>query len=119
MLLARGIEGVRVLQGLLNLAHRHPCADIERACDIALSHNAYRLRTLRHLLERDQPRQQHLPFLEEHQLIRDLADYGQFVRAAFRQEMPALPSLTGSQATPNTAAPNPVAPVPLSKEVEP
>jgi hypothetical protein len=41
---ARGVEGVRVLQGLLNLAHRQACAAIERACDIALSHNSYRLR---------------------------------------------------------------------------
>ena len=118
MLPARGVEGVRVLQGLLNLAHRHPCAAIERACDIALSHTAYRLRTLRHLLERDEPRQQHLPFLDEHQLIRDLADYGQFVRAALRQEVPPVPPPTGSQATPNPTDPNSVAPVPIPKEVE-
>lgn len=116
MLQARGVEGVRVLQGLLNLAHRYPCADIEHACDIALSHHAYRLRTLRHLLQRQEPRQQHLPFLEEHPLIRDLSDYGHFVRAAFRQEM-SLP--TSSPATLHSARPNPVAPVSLSKEVKP
>jgi transposase len=116
MLQARGVEGVRVLQGLLNLAHRHPCADIERACDIALSHTAYRLRTLRHLLEREEPRQQLLPFLEEHPLIRDLSDYGHFVRVTFRQEVP-LP--TGSQAPLQPTDPNPVAPVSVPKEVEP
>jgi transposase len=88
MIEARGVEGVRVLQGLLNLAHRHPCAAIERACDIALSHSSYRLRTLRSLIEREAPRQEQLPFLEEHALIRPLSDYSQFVHDAFQKEVP-------------------------------
>jgi transposase len=87
MLQTRGIEGVRVLQGLLNLAHRHPCAAIEQACDSALSHGAYRLRTLRALIERQGPRQEQLPFIEEHPLIRDLSDYGQFVHDTFQKEV--------------------------------
>jgi transposase len=87
MLAARGVEGVRVLQGLLNLAHRHPCAAIEQACDIALSHGAYRLRTLRALIERQGPRQEQLPFVEEHPLIRDLSAYGQFVHNSFQKEV--------------------------------
>jgi transposase len=88
MMAARGVEGVRVLQGLLNLAHRHPCDAIEHACDIALSHGAYRLRTLRFLIERQAPRQEQLPFLDEHPLIRDLSAYGQFVHDAFQKEVP-------------------------------
>jgi transposase len=87
MIAARGVEGMRVLQGLLNLAHRHPCDAIEHACDIALSHGAYRLRTLRSLIERAGPRQEQLPFLEEHPLIRDLSTYGQFVHDAFQKEV--------------------------------
>jgi transposase len=87
MIEARGVEGIRVLQGLLNLAHRHPCAAIEHACDIALSHGAYRLRTLRSLIERAGPRQEQLPFLEEHPLIRDLSTYGQFVHDALQKEV--------------------------------
>ncbi len=86
MLQARGVEGVRVLQGLLNLAHRHPCAAIERACDIALSHGAFRLRTVRQLLDRAAPRQEQLPFLDEHTLIRPLSDYQQFVHDTFQKE---------------------------------
>jgi transposase len=83
----RGVEGVRVLQGLLALAGRHPVADLERACDIALSHGAYYLRTLRVLLRRhDAARQEQLPFLQEHPLIRDLSVYGQFVHDAFTKE---------------------------------
>jgi hypothetical protein len=87
MLQARGVEGVRVLQGLLNLAHRHPGGAIERACEVALSYGAYRLRTVRALLERQAPRQEQLAFLEEHPLIRNLSDYGQFARNAFSKEV--------------------------------
>jgi hypothetical protein len=87
MLKVRGVEGVRVRQGLLNLAHRHPCAAIERACDIALSHGAYRLRTLRALIDRAAPRQEQLPFLDEHTLIRPLSAYDQFVHDTFQKEV--------------------------------
>jgi hypothetical protein len=87
MIAARGVEGVRVLQGLLSLAHRHPADAIERACDVASSHGAYQLRTLRALLERAAPRQEQLPFLEEHALIRPLSDYGQFVHDSFQKEV--------------------------------
>ena len=87
MIQARGVEGVRVLQGLLNLAHRYSSDAIERACDIALSHGAFRLRTVRALLDRAAPRQEELPFLEEHPVIRQLSDYGQFVHDAFQKEV--------------------------------
>jgi transposase len=50
MLKARGIPGVRVLVGLLALARRHPDANLDRACQIAASHQAYRLRAIRELL---------------------------------------------------------------------
>jgi transposase len=80
MLASRGVEGARVLQGLLNLAHRHPCDAIEHACDIALSHGAFQLRTIRTLIDRATPQQEQLPLLQEHTLIRQLSDYDQFVR---------------------------------------
>ncbi len=86
----RGIEGVRVLQGLLALASRHPVAALEHACDIALSHGAYHLRTVRQLLARpDASRQEPLPFLEEHPLIRPLSDYGQLILNPFAKEVPS------------------------------
>lgn len=40
MLAARGVEGLRVLQGLLSLATRHPVAAIERACEVAVSYGS-------------------------------------------------------------------------------
>jgi transposase len=86
MLAARGIEGVRVLQGLLHLAERHPWQDLDEACAVALAHVSYRLRTLRELLKRQTPRQEVFPFMNEHPLIRPLAEYAQFVQQALQQE---------------------------------
>jgi transposase len=87
VLAERGVEGVRVVQGLLSLASRHAIAELERACEVALSHGAYQLRTLRTLLGRQETfRQQQFAFLEEHPLIRDLSAYGQFVKDALRKE---------------------------------
>ena len=52
MIKARGVEGVRVLQGLLSLAKRNPASAIEQACEIAIDYGAYHLRTIRSLLKR-------------------------------------------------------------------
>jgi transposase len=86
MLVARGIEGLRVLQGLLALEKRYSLEALERACEIALSYGAYRLRTIRKLLSRDPLPQQPLPFLEEHPIIRPLDDYGRIVAAALARQ---------------------------------
>jgi hypothetical protein len=86
MLQARGIEGVRVLQGLLSLGRRHSRDALEKACDTALSHGAYQLRNLRALLARQTPPAATLPFLEEHEIIRPLSEYGDLVHNAFHKE---------------------------------
>ena len=51
MLAARGIEGVRVLQGLLTLSKTQPYAALDEACGTALSYGAFRLKTLRALIK--------------------------------------------------------------------
>lgn len=86
MLTVRGIEGTRVLQGLLALEKRYPLEALEKACQIALSYGAYRLRTLRKLLSRDALPQQPLPFLDEHPIIRPLDDYAAVVAQAIRRQ---------------------------------
>jgi transposase len=86
MLNARGIEGTRVLQGLLSLTRKHDAEALERACEIALSHGAFRLRTIRRLLDRKAAKQQSLPFLAEHPIIRPMDDYGRVVAAAMRRQ---------------------------------
>jgi transposase len=83
MLQTRGIEGLRVLQGLLALAKRHDAQAIERACQVAFSHGAWRLKTIRQLLKRDAPEQETFDFLQEHPIIRSLSDYGKLVATSF------------------------------------
>jgi hypothetical protein len=95
MLQSRGIEGVRVLLGLLSLVNKHSRHSVEQACQVAQSHGAYRLRSLRQLIEQQIPPavQQNLEFVQEHPIIRDLGDYGQFVRQAITQQTPLQESL--------------------------
>ncbi len=78
----RGIQGVRVLQGLLSLTGKHSSRDIENACDLALTHGSYRLKTIRELLKRPTA-QENFTFMEKHPLIRDLEDYGKYVQVKF------------------------------------
>ena len=83
MLERRGIEGVRVLQGLLSMTRRYPADDMERACALALSHDAFRLQALRELMK--QPTRQ-IELLDHHPLIRPLDFYGRYVRVPLRKE---------------------------------
>jgi transposase len=83
---ARGIEGTRVLQGLLSLTKKHPCKALEKACEIALSYGCWRLRAVRRLLGRKAAKQEPLPFLQEHPIIRPLADYSDIVARAFHRQ---------------------------------
>jgi transposase len=82
---ARGIEGVRVVQGLLSLAKKHSALDLEKACAIAHSYASYRLRTIRTLLKRQAPKQEPLAFLETHPLIRSLDDYAALVHDSLQE----------------------------------
>jgi len=86
MLAVRGVEGTRVLQGLLGLAKKHSPDSLEKACLAALSHGAFRLRTIRKLLGRNTAQQEPLPFLEEHPIIRPLDDYAAVVARAIQRQ---------------------------------
>jgi len=83
MLALRGLPGARVLVGLLALARRHPAETIDRACRTALAQQTFRLRAIRRLLKQDGDQQGQFAFLSDHEIIRDMADYGQWVRASF------------------------------------
>ena len=89
MLHARGIEGTRVLLGVLSLTKRYPIEKLEKACEIALSHAAFHLRTLRQLIVRQAEQQTMLPFLQEHPIIRPLDDYAGVVAAALARKAAA------------------------------
>jgi hypothetical protein len=87
MLNARGVAGTRVLQGVLALTKKHSSAALEKACEIALSHGSWRLKTIRRLAASgEDDKQQPLPFLEEHPIIRPLADYGAVVARALQRQ---------------------------------
>lgn len=88
MLRLRGIEGVRVLLGLLSLGNKHPWQAVDEACRVAHSHGTYRLRCVRKLIERNPDERQTqtlMSFITEHAIIRPLDEYGQWVKEALRQ----------------------------------
>jgi transposase len=74
MFAQRGPQGLRVMLGLLQLADKHPVAELERAAQVATGHSAWRLRDLKRLLAQPTNVIQ-LQFLETHPLIRPLAAY--------------------------------------------
>ena len=89
MLKNRGIQGVRVMVGLLALARGHSFAALERACEQAVGCGVFKLRIVRQLLKRqDAPQQTEMEFMEEHPLIRSMAAYGSVVRISFHEERP-------------------------------
>lgn len=84
----RGIQGIRSLVGLLALCKQHEITAVSQACHTAHRHQAYRLRSLRQLLQR-QVQEESLPLLAEHPVIRSLSVYGELVR----QSIPLLESV--------------------------
>jgi hypothetical protein len=84
MLKARGIQGIRVLVGLLNLVHHYDSSRIDQACEIALTHDAFRLKTIRQLIQRGGCKQQELTFIDEHPIIRSMSDYEAIVKKSLK-----------------------------------
>ena len=78
----RGPESLRVLQGLLSLAEKHPAPQINQACLLALTHGVWHLRDLRELLARPVAQEQ-FEFIQTHPLIRDLKTYDNLVPVCF------------------------------------
>jgi transposase len=70
----RGPQSLRVMQGLLQLAEKHPTVELEKAAGVATHHGTWRLRDLKRLLDLPGNVVQ-LDFLESHPLIRSLEAY--------------------------------------------
>lgn len=70
----RGPQSLRVMQGLLQLAEKHPTAQLEKAARVATHHGTWRLRDLKRLLALPGNVVQ-MDFLESHPLIRSLEAY--------------------------------------------
>ena len=86
MMIERGVQGLRVLQGLLALTKKHSSQDIEKACEIAHSYGAYRLANVRKLIQKHAPKQEQLEWTDQHPIIRDISVYGDLVREAIQRE---------------------------------
>jgi transposase len=80
----RGIEGLRVLQGLLSLVSKHHDRDIERACRTCLDQQSFRLKDVRQALA--SVREEPLLFADEHPLIRSIEEYGSLVPFPLTEE---------------------------------
>lgn len=74
MLKQRGPQGLRVLQGFLQMAAKHAPVNVEAASELALTHGGWRLRDLQNLLH-GPAQQNQFKFAQQHPLIRDLSHY--------------------------------------------
>ena len=78
----RGIEGLRVLQGFLQLAAKHAPVNVEAASQLALDHGVWRLHEIKSLLQHPTAPEQ-FEFVQEHPLIRDLSHYQALIPDCF------------------------------------
>jgi len=79
-----GVRGMRMIQGLIGLCRKYEASAIETACDKAWRSRGFRYRIVKSLLERQGATQQTMEFLEEHPLIRSMADYKEFVKESIQ-----------------------------------
>jgi transposase len=75
----RGIEAIRSLMGLVSLSDQHSFRALNEACARALAADAWRLRDVRARLQSRETQTQ-LSFSQTHPLIRDLSEYGLFIK---------------------------------------
>ena len=75
----RGIEGMRSLMGLVSLTEKHSFRAVNLACAKALAKGAWRLRDVRALLSGPEVQTQ-FSFAQSHPLIRNLSEYGLFIK---------------------------------------
>ena len=71
--------------GIISTRHCRWLKSYERACEVAQTHGAYRLRAIRELIKRTGHKQEQFEFITEHPIIRRLSDYGDLVRDAFQE----------------------------------
>lgn len=80
----RGIQGTRSVLGLLRLTDKYRASEIDKACEIAASYQAYQLKQVRKLLKKQAPKQEQFEFMDDHPIIRSMDIYGDLVQAAIK-----------------------------------
>jgi len=76
---ARGVRAYRLLQGMLSLTHSHKREKVNWACGLALQNQLFRYKILRRLVEKETIVTQLPLLLQNHEIIRDLAEYAEEV----------------------------------------
>ncbi|MDD2710994.1 MAG: IS21 family transposase [Verrucomicrobiae bacterium] len=71
----RGIEGLRTIQGVIQLARTHGAQQIDQASQHALAQGQWQYRAIKEALRQKPHLQTTMPFLETHPLIRDMDAY--------------------------------------------
>ncbi len=69
--------GVRPSVGLLSLRRKYRVSEIDAACEKALKAEAFRLKDVKNMIK-TKVEQPEFSFMEEHPLIRNVAEYGEF-----------------------------------------
>lgn len=82
MLLNRGIEGIRVMQGLLSLSKKHSDEALRKASLTAIKNECFYLKDFKALLN-SQEEQPDLGFTDIHPYIRKMGSYAQFADFIF------------------------------------
>jgi transposase len=77
-----GVQGMRIIQGLLSLTRKYETREIERAAETAWRSGSFRCRTLKRLLKNGGAQQQTMEFMDEHPVIRSILEYDQFFKQA-------------------------------------
>jgi hypothetical protein len=75
----RGIEALRSLMGVVGLSDKYSFPSLNAACARAVAKDAWRLRDVRALIDSCEIQTQ-LAFAADHPLIRDLSEYGIFIK---------------------------------------
>ncbi len=81
----RGVEGMRVIQGLLSLTSQYETSKIESATDTAWRSGTFSSRILKQILKHGGDRQEIMEFMDEHPVIRSVLEYDQFFKKALSQ----------------------------------
>ena len=75
----RGPLAFRVIQGVLSLCRKHPKERVEWACAKATAHGSFRYHTVKRLLKKVTPPDTEPGLTGEHEIIRPLEDYANFL----------------------------------------
>jgi transposase len=108
----RGPQGIRVLQGFLQLARKHAPANVEAASQLAATYGVWHLHELRSLLAAP-VQQDQFQFVQQHPLIRDLDQYQALLPDCFASvtQTNHPPTESEHESSPTRSNPPPASPV--------